>query len=213
MENKDLAKQYLKEREINPEIADIYKLGFINHKFSLDQTHPEVAYDLGIKDYYSNRIKYDKAMTIPHFDGKDIVGFSFKVFDGDKPYENIRNTSLYKKSDHLYGFSAVEEEIKRNNHLFSSYYLLPTTFYFFLSSAISFLSSELTRFCSWINLCCSWTTLVKTATMSIAPNAFLSIVATVLFPSQVLRLTHHKNSNRSNPNDYYVSKIYYKIFG
>ena len=111
--------EYFRKREIDEKIIDVYKVGFIKHSIPVERRISlDILDELGVIKHSRGEyhIRYENTISFPYFRESGITGFSFKELgQSSKPYENIKNTSLFKKGDELYGLSIAKEEIKKHN--------------------------------------------------------------------------------------------------
>ena len=118
-----IAKQYLKERDINDEVIKEFEIGLsLDSKDDLTKLLESKSYDLvmlnriGLSsethDIYNDRIMF------PLYDisGK-VVGFSGRIYkdSGQNKYLNTKETEIFKKGEMLYHYHIAKEECRKNN--------------------------------------------------------------------------------------------------
>lgn len=123
------AREYLKARDINPDIAKQFQIGF-----ALEQWDGLLQYlrkqDIAIeaiertglvlanakKDGFYDRFR--NRVIFPIFDSKgQCLGFGARTLDPDNPakYINSQESGFYKKGQHLYGLHMAKESIGRKD--------------------------------------------------------------------------------------------------
>jgi DNA primase len=127
-ESAELARKYLAKRQITPDSAESFGIGFAppgwhnltevlrQKNFSL-----ETAESLGLLGFGENGF-YDRfrdRLIFPIYDFKgDIVGFGGRVFDNSQPkYLNSPESLLFHKSRLLYGLFQAKETIRRKRQV------------------------------------------------------------------------------------------------
>lgn len=117
---------YLKERGVNERVIETFKLGFspgtdqslVNYLMKKKQYTKEDILEAGLAfvgrsglvDFFRGRLMF------PLIDHRDnVVGFSGRVLDGNAPskYINTRETTIYHKSEHVFGLNITKEAIRR----------------------------------------------------------------------------------------------------
>ncbi|MGD8400235.1 MAG: DNA primase [Bacillota bacterium] len=118
------ARQYLEKRRIGTASAERFGLGFAppgwrqltlvlrQKKFSLEAAERLGLVGLGENGFYD---RFRERLIFPIFDGKgNIAGFGGRVFDNSQPkYLNSPESSLFHKSNLLYGLYQAKETMRR----------------------------------------------------------------------------------------------------
>lgn len=118
-------KKYLDKRSISSEMAESFKLGFVeqgwqnlnrflnDHSIAIETQEKSGLIKKGNKGGFYDRLRNRLIFPI-HDRQKRLIGFSGRSVDNEEPkYLNPPETELYKKSDVLYGIDKALPHIRR----------------------------------------------------------------------------------------------------
>jgi DNA primase len=121
------ALEYLKRREVTPETAQHFGLGYAPGAWhGLEEKFPQVTIDtwlaLGMMVRNENGKCYDRfrdRLMFPIHDHKgQVIGFGGRVLDSGEPkYLNSPETELFEKGKELYGWPQARQALRQNNQI------------------------------------------------------------------------------------------------
>jgi len=105
-------KDYLMDRGITKEIADIYRLGYYDGNFTGDKAAIGIQSSGGY-DFFSGRL------ILPSMNGNgDVVGLTGRTLNGDEvKYINNKATTAYTKREVLYGLYQAKDFIEEQDEV------------------------------------------------------------------------------------------------
>lgn len=111
-------KEYMKKRGIDLEISNLFGIGY-STSISIEKLDLLILEELGIlnKDHKELDWRFRNTITFPYYKGNNVIGFTFNHLDSQIKYKNIRNTSVFKKSDVFFGYNIAQNYIKEAGYL------------------------------------------------------------------------------------------------
>ncbi|MBU1077825.1 MAG: DNA primase [Spirochaetes bacterium] len=156
------ARQYLKDRDIDPEMVDLFKLGFAPdhyykiYKELLAENFTETSVlkaGLIIKSKKSNEYydRFRNRLMFPIFNIlENVIGFGGRIMDENSSmakYMNTPETSIYSKRHNLYGLNITRNHIrdKRQAIIVEGYFDLISLFQAGIQNVVAPLGTALTN--------------------------------------------------------------------
>jgi DNA primase len=161
LEAKDaaLSREYLKKRDISPEIVKKFKIGYAakgNNLLNIAKKKgysPELLKNGGLISFYSDSQRYydyfQERIIFPIYNAQgQVIAFGGRVLSEDKKpkYLNSPETLLYNKSRNLYGLNIASGSIRSANKviILEGYIDVVTTHQYGVENAVATLGTALT---------------------------------------------------------------------